>query len=34
MDGFGININVIVLVVINCVDVLDKVLMCVGWFDW
>lgn len=34
MDGFGINMGVIVMVVINCVDILDKVLLCLGCFDW
>lgn len=34
MDGFGINIGVIVMVVINCGDVFDCVLLCFGCFDW
>lgn len=33
MDGFGIDEIIIVLVVINRVDVLDKVLRRLGRFD-
>lgn len=34
MDGFEVNEGVIILVVINCKDVLDLVLLCSGCFDW
>lgn len=33
MDGFEVNFGVIVIVVINCFDVFDKVLLCLGCFD-
>lgn len=34
MDGFGSeNVFVIVLVVMNCFEILDLVLMCLGCFD-
>lgn len=34
MDGFIGNEGVIVMVVINCFDVFDFVLFCLGCFDW
>lgn len=33
MDGFEGNESIIVIVVINCSDVLDFVLLCLGCFD-
>lgn len=33
MDGFEGNIGIIIIVVINCFDVLDVVLFCFGCFD-
>lgn len=33
MDGFDLNVNVIVIVVINCLDIFDFVLLCFGCFD-
>lgn len=33
MDGFEVNEGVIIIVVINCKDVLDFVLLCLGCFD-
>lgn len=33
MDGFEGNIGIIIIAVINCLDVLDVVLLCLGRFD-
>lgn len=33
MDGFEGNSGIIIIVVINCFDVLDFVLLCFGRFD-
>lgn len=33
MDGFGVNLGIIIMVVINRLDVLDFVLLRLGCFD-
>lgn len=33
MDGFGENEGIIMIVVINCFDIFDLVLLCLGCFD-
>lgn len=33
MDGFSVNEGIIIIVVMNCVDILDLVLFCLGCFD-